>query len=68
VADPRRAEDFARRRRERVEARAHAQHAARDLAAAIDVGDAGYRRLRRRLDDFGTRLEVVRASQHANER
>jgi hypothetical protein len=68
VADPRRAEDFARWQRERAEARAHNRHAASELAAAIDVGDAGYRRLRRRLDDFGTRLEVVRAAQCARER
>ena len=32
----------------------------RELAAAIEVGDAGYRRLGSRLDDFGTRLTVVR--------
>jgi hypothetical protein len=31
------------------------------LAAAIDVGDADYRRLRQALDDYGTRLEAVRA-------
>jgi hypothetical protein len=32
----------------------------RDLAAAIEFGDAGYRRLCRRLDCFGTWLAVVR--------
>ena len=32
----------------------------RELAAAIDVGDAAYRRLCDRLDDFGNRLTVVR--------
>lgn len=31
-----------------------------DLAVVIELGDAGYRRLCSRLDDFGTRLAVVR--------
>jgi len=34
----------------------------RELAAAIAVGDARYRRLSRRLDEFGTRLRAVRAA------
>ena len=31
-----------------------------DLAAAIEFGHAGYRRLRCRVDDFGTWLAAVR--------
>jgi hypothetical protein len=33
----------------------------RDLAAATDAGEAGYRRLRQDLADYGTRLDAVRA-------
>jgi len=29
----------------------------------MEAGDARYRGLRRRLDEFGSRLDVVRASQ-----
>ena len=32
-----------------------------ELTAAIDVGDAAYRRLRLRLDKHGTRLHAVHA-------
>jgi ribosomal protein S21 len=32
-----------------------------ELTDAIDVGDAAYRRLRRRLDEYGTRLDAVHA-------
>jgi hypothetical protein len=60
VAGPGRAEDHARWQRERAEARNRAEDATRDLAAAIDAGDAGYRRLRHGLDDYSTRLEAVR--------
>jgi hypothetical protein len=63
VADPSWAQDFARRRRERAEAQADAKLEARELAAAIEADDAGYRRLSRRLDAFGARLEAVRAEQ-----
>ena len=63
VADPSWAEDFARRRRERAEAQAHAGQEARELAAAIEADDVRYQRLSRRLEAFGSRLEVVRAEQ-----
>jgi hypothetical protein len=66
VADPAWADAFARRRRERAEARTNAEQEARELAAAIEAGDAGYRRLCRRLDDFGARVEAVRARQAAS--
>ena len=33
----------------------------RELDTAIEVGDRSYRRLRRRLDDFGTHLDAVRS-------
>ena len=45
---------------ERLDANRREKQQLRELAAAIDVGDAAYRRLRDRLDDFGTRLAVVR--------
>lgn len=61
AAGPSRAEDHARWQHERAEARSRATDATRELAAAIDVGDADYRRLRQGLDDYGTRLEAVRA-------
>ena len=32
----------------------------RERAAAIEAGEAGYRRLRRDLNDYGTRLDAVR--------
>jgi len=32
-----------------------------ELTAAIDGGDAAYRRLRLRLDKYGTRLDAVHA-------
>ena len=57
---PSRAEDHARWRAERLDAKRRQKQQLRELAAAIDVGDAAYRRLRDRLDDFGTRLAVVR--------
>jgi len=63
AADPSWAEDFARRRRERAEAQADAKLEARELAAAIEADEAGYRRLSRRLDAFGSRLEAVRSEQ-----
>ena len=57
---PSRAADHARWQAERLDARRRQKQQLRELAAAIDVGDAAYRRLRDRLDDFGTRLAVVR--------
>jgi hypothetical protein len=54
------ADDYARRQRERLAARAGAEHATQELAAAIDAGDAAYRRLRHRLDYYGTSLEAAR--------
>ena len=57
---PCRAEDHARWQAERLDAKRRQKQQLRELAAAIDVGDAAYRRLRDRLDDFGTRLAVVR--------
>ena len=57
---PSRAEDHARWQAERLDAKRRQKQQLRGLAAAIDVGDAAYRRLRDRLDDFGTRLAVVR--------
>jgi hypothetical protein len=59
TAGPTRAEDCARWQRERTEAHALTVHSTRDLATTIAVGEAGYRRLRQRLDDFGTRLAAV---------
>lgn len=57
---PSRAEDFARRQSERLDADLRRKQELRDLAAAIDRGDAGYRRLCDRLDEFGAWLAVVR--------
>lgn len=54
------AEEHARRQRERAEARSRTKDVTRELEDAIEAGDAGYRRLRRKLDDYGTRLEAVR--------
>jgi hypothetical protein len=62
---PTRAEDCARWRRERIAAHALTEHSTRELATAIEAGDRRYRRLSRRLDDFGTRLESLRAAQVA---
>ena len=45
---------------ERLNARRRQKQQLQALAAAIDRGDAGYRRLRDSLDDFGARLAVVR--------
>jgi hypothetical protein len=59
AAGPTRADDRARWQHECSEAHAVTVHSTRDLATAIAVGDAGYRRLRQRLDDFGTRLAAV---------
>jgi hypothetical protein len=55
----RRAEDHERWRRERDAARAHARVVRRGLDDAIAVGDRRYRRLRHRLDDYGTHLDAV---------
>jgi hypothetical protein len=63
---PSRAEQCARWRAERLDANRRQKRQARELAAAIDVGDAAYRRLRQRLDDFGTRLAVVRLTLSAS--
>jgi hypothetical protein len=57
---PSRAEDHARWQAERLDAKRRQKQQLRELAAAIDVGDAAYRQLRDRLDDFGIRLAVVR--------
>jgi hypothetical protein len=56
-----RAPDHARWQRERADARARESRLTDDLAAAIDVGDARYLRLRGGLDDYGARLEAVRS-------
>jgi hypothetical protein len=61
AAGPSRAEDHARWQRERAEARSRTKDGTRELAAAIDAGEAGYRRLRRDLLDYGTSLDAVRA-------
>ena len=57
---PSRAENHARWQAERLDAERRRKRQLRELAAAIDVGDAAYRRLYDRLDDFGTRLVKVR--------
>ena len=57
---PSRAEDHARWQAERHDAKRRQKQHLRELAAAIETGDAAYRRLCDRLDDFGTRLAVVR--------
>jgi len=57
---PSRAEDHARWRAERLDAKRRQKQQMRELAAAIDAGDAAYRRLRDRLDDFSIRLAAVR--------
>jgi hypothetical protein len=61
AAGPSWAEDHARRRRERTEARRRTKDATRELTVAVDAGEAGYRRLRRELEDYGSRLEAVRS-------
>jgi hypothetical protein len=53
------AENHARWTRERIEARGRTKDATRELAAAMDAGETGYRRLRQGLDAYGTRLEAV---------
>jgi len=55
-----RAEEHARWQRERAEARSRTKDVTRELANAIDAGEAGYRRLRQDLEDYGTRLDAVR--------
>ena len=59
-AAPSRAEDHARWTRERAEASKRARTLTRELAAAIDIGDANWRQLHDRLDEYGARLAVVR--------
>ena len=61
AAAPSRAEDHTRWQRERVGARDRTRQVTLELTAAIDVGDAAYRRLRLRLDKYGTRLDAVHA-------
>ena len=46
---------------ENVPARDRTRQVTLELTAAIDVGDAAYRRLRLRLDKYGTRLDAVHA-------
>jgi hypothetical protein len=60
-ARPSRAEDHGRWQRERAEAHSRTKQAVRELDTAIEVGRRSYRRLRHRLDDYGTRLEAVRS-------
>jgi hypothetical protein len=67
VPGPSRADNCARWRRERADSRSRANRSTRALAAAIDVGDARYRRLCRRLDDYGTRLGAARVKLHVHE-
>ena len=57
---PSRAEEQARWQSDRLDAERRRKQALSELAAAIEVGDAAYRRLRERLDDFSTRLALVR--------
>lgn len=61
AAGPSHAEDYARRQRERAEARSRTRRMTRELAVAIDAAEAGYSGLRRRLNDYGSGLEAVRA-------
>jgi hypothetical protein len=61
AAIPSRAENRARWQRERAEAHSRSQHAVRDLDTAIEVGERSYRRLRHRLDDYGTKFEAARS-------
>jgi hypothetical protein len=58
---PSRAENHARRQRERAEAHSRTQHAVCALDTAIEVGERSYRRLRHRLDDYGTKFEAARS-------
>ena len=60
-AIPSRAENHARWQRERAEAHSRTKRAVRELDTAIEVGDRNYRRLRHRLNDYGTQLEAVRS-------
>jgi hypothetical protein len=61
AAAPSRAEEHTRWQRERAGARDRTTQVTLELTAAIDVGDAAYRRLRLRLDEYGTRLDAVHA-------
>jgi len=56
---PSRAEDHARRQAERLDARRRQERHLRELVAAIEAGDAAYRRLCDRLAAFDARLAVV---------
>jgi hypothetical protein len=60
-AIPSRAENHARWQRERAEAHSRTKRAVRELDTAIAVGDRSSRRLRHRLNDYGTQLEAVRS-------
>jgi hypothetical protein len=60
-AGPSRAEDHARWQHERTDARDRDRQVELELADAVEAGDAAYRRLRRRLDEYGTRLDAVHA-------
>jgi hypothetical protein len=60
VPGPSPAENHARWKRERAEARSETKDAEQELAAAVAAGVATYRRLRRGLDDCGARLDAVR--------
>ena len=57
---PSRAESHARWQAERSDAERRQQQAGRELATAIGAGDAAYRRLSDRLEDFGARLAAAR--------
>jgi len=57
---PSRAEDHARRQAERLDAKRRQEQQLRELVAAIAVGEAAYRRLCDRLDEFDARLATVR--------
>jgi hypothetical protein len=65
-AAPSRAENHARWQRERAGARDRSKQVTLELTAAIDVGDAAYRRLWLRLDEYGTRLDAVHARLYRN--
>jgi hypothetical protein len=58
-ARPSRAEDHGRWQRERAEAHSRTKQAVRELDTAIEAGVRTYRRLRYRLDDYGTQLEAL---------
>ena len=57
---PSRAEIQARSQAERAAGERRRQQAQHELVTAIGAGDAAYRRLSDRLDDFGTRLAAAR--------